>query len=158
MGSATGEQGIAELMREHADLAAMMGFVRDHVQDHGGTRGPGTRPAVAQELFDLWIGAEGFRKHLGAALGALGEGGPGLALRAASAIEFSGKPEMRSRKAQPFATDVVDMGKDGGDGAGTAGGRLGAPDAGIQVTEQELVDGLADGEVFDQDIAHLGIG
>ena len=42
-----GGQGISELMGEHADLSAMMRIVGDHVGQHGRTRGPRARPAIA---------------------------------------------------------------------------------------------------------------
>ena len=38
-------------MCEHADLAAMMGIMRNHVCDHGGIGRPGFRPAVAAKRF-----------------------------------------------------------------------------------------------------------
>lgn len=136
----------------------MMSFVRDHVHHHGGAGGPGSSPAIAKELFDARFGAEGVGEHLGAAGGAFGKGGAGLGLRAARAIEFRGKTEMRCRKAEPFATDVVKVREDSGDSAGATRARLGAPGAGIQVTEEKLVDGVIDSEGFQEDVAHLDIG
>src|SRR5215475_13271281 len=47
-----GGQWEAQLMRQHADLATMMGFMRDHVSEHGRSRGPRTRPPVAVKLAD----------------------------------------------------------------------------------------------------------
>ena len=77
---------------------------------------------------------------------------------ASGAIEFRGKAEMWGSEAEPFATDVVQVGEDGGDGASAAGGWLGAPDAGIEIFEQELVDGVVNGEGFEEDGASNGVG
>lgn len=46
---------------------------------------------------------------------------------------------MRRGKPQPFPAYVVDVGEDGGDGSHVAAGKLGAPRAGIQICEDELV-------------------
>ena len=55
----------AQLVRQHAYLAAMMSVVRNHVGKHSGASGPGSGPAIAEELPDatLWP-AQGFREHL----------------------------------------------------------------------------------------------
>ena len=42
---------MAELVREHADLAAVVGFVREHVAEHLGARGQ-SGPAVAAKLLN----------------------------------------------------------------------------------------------------------
>ena len=71
-----------ELVREQADLAAMMRFVREHVSEHGGAGGPRARPAVAAELANAACGpGEGFGEHLRAEPRALGKRGTRLALR-----------------------------------------------------------------------------
>ena len=41
---------VAQLMRQHQDLAAVMGLVREHVGEHAGAGGPGARPASAREF------------------------------------------------------------------------------------------------------------
>ena len=42
----------SELMREHADLAAMVGFVSEHVAEHFRAGRPRTGPAVSYEFLD----------------------------------------------------------------------------------------------------------
>ena len=49
-----------QLMGEHADLPAMVGFVGEHVAEHFRACGPGGTQAVAAEIFDAAIGGEGF--------------------------------------------------------------------------------------------------
>ena len=76
-------------MREHAHLAAMMGFVAEHVAEHFRAGRPGASPAVSQEFVDAAAAsAERFGEHLGAAGGALGQSGTGLARRAVRAVEL----------------------------------------------------------------------
>ena len=72
-----------ELVREQADLAAMMRFVREHVSEHGRAGGPWACPAVAAELRNaVFFGpGEGFGEHLRAEPRALGKRGTRLALR-----------------------------------------------------------------------------
>jgi len=84
-------------MGEHADLAAMVGFVRDHVAEHLKSRRPGRRPAVAAKLLNAAATvAQRFGEHLGAASSALGQAGTGLLRGAVGAVELSGNFEVRS--------------------------------------------------------------
>jgi len=62
----------AELMREHADLAAMVGFVREHVAEHFRSGRPGRSPTVPMKRLNAAGTAEGFGEHLGTASGAVG--------------------------------------------------------------------------------------
>ena len=143
-------------MDEQADLAAMMGLVGEHVGDHGGASGPRGSPAVAVEFLDVpcWTG-ESFREHLRTDPGGFGERGAGLALRAAGAMEWWRKFEMRGGEAEPLAADVVQMGKDSGDSANVAARGLGAPGPGIEMLEDQLMNGFVDDEGFQQDVAKL---
>ena len=143
-------------MREQADLAAMMVFVGEHVGNHGGAGGPWGSPTITVEFLDAAgrIG-ESFREHLRAECRASGERRAGLALRAACAMEWWRELEMRGREPEPLAADVVKMGKDRGDGADVTAGRLGAPGAGIEMLEDQLVGGFVDGEGFQKDVTKL---
>ena len=62
-------QGEAELMCEHADLAAMMGIMRKHVCHHRGISGPWFRPAVAAKRFYTAL-EQGLLNHFAAESGA----------------------------------------------------------------------------------------
>ena len=81
----------AELMGEHADLAAVVSFVRKHVAEHVDAGRPGDCPAITKKSPDAAAirAAERFGKHLRAASGTLGERGLGLLWCAASAIELA---------------------------------------------------------------------
>ena len=48
-------------MGEHGDLAAVMGFVGEHVAEHGAAGGPDRRPGAAGEFFDAARGRVGER-------------------------------------------------------------------------------------------------
>ena len=63
-GGGAGGERKTELMSEHADLAAMMGLMGEHVGEHGSARGPGRSPAIAMKLFDATVGSEGFGQQL----------------------------------------------------------------------------------------------
>src|SRR5208283_304276 len=69
----------SELMREHAHLPAMMGFVSKHVAQHFQANRPRPSPAVSEKLLDAPPRtAERFSEHLRAANGALGQSRTGL--------------------------------------------------------------------------------
>src|SRR6202521_3121555 len=58
----------SELMREHTDLPAMVGFVRKHVAQHFHTSRPRPSPAVSAKLLNAFPRiVEYLRKHLRAA-------------------------------------------------------------------------------------------
>src|SRR5437660_1552199 len=64
----------SELMREHAHLPAMVGFVRKHVAQHFHANRPRLSPAVSAKLLDaVPTTAERFSQHLRATSGALGQ-------------------------------------------------------------------------------------
>ena len=142
-------------MRQHAYLAAMMGFMREHVGKHGGAPGPRSGPTVAAELLHTTVRAgEGFGEHLRGEPRAFRQRSACLALRAAGAIELSRQLEMRSGEPQPLATDVVDLGQDGSDRARVAARGLGVPGVGIEMLEDELVYVVADGVGLHQDVSN----
>ena len=55
------EETITELVGEHQNLAAMMGFVREHVSEHGAAGGPRLRPTATREFLDAAVGGGGER-------------------------------------------------------------------------------------------------
>ena len=138
----------AELMCEHADLAAMMGIMRNHVCDHRGISGPWFGPAVAAKLFYKALD-QGLLNHFAAEGGAFGQRHAHLLGGAAAAVKRGRKLEMRGRESQPFSANVVHMGKDGGDGA-SAAWWFGAPGGGIEMIEDNLVHAVVDGVNLDE--------
>src|ERR1700738_4905613 len=79
----------SELMREHTDLPAMVGFVREHVAQHFRANRPRPSPAVSAKLLDAPPRtAERLSEHFRAASGALGQSRAGLPRRAVGAIEL----------------------------------------------------------------------
>jgi len=135
----------SELMRQHAHLPAMVGFVREHVAQHFRTNRPGAGPAVSVKLFYVAPAAESFREHLRAAGGALGQSRTGLPRGAARAVELPRNLQMRRRKPDPLAADVVHVGKDRRNGtclafAGRLGRRrFGFPGGRVKMFDQHLV-------------------
>lgn len=125
-------------MREHADLAAMMSFVRKHVAEHFHANGPRLRPAVSVKRLDAAATAERFREHLAAAGGAFGQCGADLLRGAAGTVQLSRNFEVRGGQPDPLGADVVHVGEDGDDRAGLAG-RFGAPGARVEMFDEKLV-------------------
>src|SRR6202453_4441473 len=97
-GHHTVRQPESELMREHAHLPAMVGFVRNHVAQHFHANRPRPSPAVSAKLLDAAPATtERLSKHLLAASGALRQSRAGLPRRAVRAIELSRNFQVRSR-------------------------------------------------------------
>ena len=83
----------SELVGEHADLAAMVGFVGEHVAEHLWANGPWGCPAVSAKVLDAAIdlsaaAAERFGEHFGAESGALGQCCTSLLRGAVRAVEL----------------------------------------------------------------------
>jgi len=161
-------------MREHTHLAAMVGFVSKHVAQHFRANRPGLSPAVSEKLLDAVITitipiaiaiatAERFREHFRAASGALGQSGAGLLRRAVRAVELSWNLQMRCRKPDPLAADIVHVGEDCGDGAGAglAGrfgcGRFSCPGARVKMLDKHLVHALVGGKDLNSGSAELSV-
>ncbi len=120
-------------MREHADLAAMVGFVGKHVAEHFNAHGPRGGEAVPGELFDMAAtGAKGFSEHLDAAGGALRQSRTRLLRGAVGTVELRWNLEVRRGEPDPLAADVVHVGEDRGDGADVAA-RFGFPRGRVEV-------------------------
>jgi hypothetical protein len=144
-------------MGEHEHLAAMMGFVSDHVAEHLGADGPRLSPAVAVKFLDAaFVAAKGFGEHLGAAKGALGECCAGLFGSAVGSVELGWDLQVRGCEAYPLAADVVRVGEDGCDGAGVAG-RFGFPCGGVEMFDDELVHAIVGREDLDCCAAKLSV-
>ncbi len=75
-------------MREHEHLAAVVGFVGEHVAEHFGANRPGSGPGVADELRNAAASAERFSEHLIATSGAFGQSGASLFRSAAGAMKL----------------------------------------------------------------------
>jgi hypothetical protein len=154
------EHGVAELVGQHHNLAAMVGFVREHVGEHGASGGPGGHPTVAGELCNAAIRRcrESIRQHAQALRGAFAVSGSSLLDGAAVGVERRRRLEMRSVQSQPLETAVVKMGENGGDGPASAflARGLGAPGARVEMREDELVHGVVARVGFEQGVANLG--
>ena len=129
-------------MGEHADLAAVVGFVGQHVTKHFKANRPGGCPAISAEFLDAaGSSAECVRKHFGAASGAFGQCRAGLLRGAAGAAELSRNLEVRSGKPDPLGANIVHVSEDGDDRAGLTG-RLGAPSRRLKMLDEHLVHAL----------------
>jgi hypothetical protein len=143
-------------MREHAHLPAMVGFVRKHVAQHFQANRPRPSPAVSAKLLDaafVLTTAERFRQHLRAASGALGQSRTGLLRRAMRAVELSWNLQVRSRKPDPLAADIVHVGEDRRNGsdfvlAGVLAGRFGrrfcSPGGRVKMFDKNLIQAIVD--------------
>ena len=145
----------SELMREHAHLPAMVGFVRKHVAQHFHANRPRLSPAVSAKLLDAAT-AERFSKHLRAASGALGQSRTGLLRRAVRAVELSGNLQVRSCKPDPLGADVVHVREDRCNRAGLAG-RFGSPGGRVKMFDENLVDAFIGGKDLDSGSAEWSV-
>jgi hypothetical protein len=134
-------------MSEHAQLAAMVGFVGNHVAQHFRANRPGLGPAVSVKLLDVASTAERFCEHLPTAGGALCQYRAGLPWRAIRAVALSRDLQVRSRKPDPLRADIVHVREDCRDGASLAG-RLRSPRSRVKMLDHHLVDALIDGKIF----------
>jgi hypothetical protein len=154
------EDAVAELAGEHENLAAMVGFVGEHVGEHGAAGGPSGHPTVAEEFRDAAMrsGGESIRQHAEALRGAFLVRGGSLLLGAAVGIERRGALQMRRGAFQPLSAAVVEMREDGRDGAaaGFFSRRLGAPGTRVELREDELVHSVVARVGFEQGVANLG--
>jgi len=143
-------------MRNHADLAAMVGLVGKHVAQHFQANWPGLTPAVATKFLDAApVPTERFREHLGAASGAFGQSDASLLWRAMRAVELGRNLQVRSGQPDPFSADIVHVGEDRRNRARVSGW-LRTPDSGVQMFDQELVDAIVGSEDLDCRSAERG--
>src|SRR5882724_3937547 len=103
------ENAVTKLVGQHQNLTAMMGLVREHVSEHGSSGGPRWHPTVARKLYNAAIrsGRESVRQHAQALPGASPVRGGSLLHGAAARIESRRTLQMRSRKPEPLAADIV---------------------------------------------------
>jgi hypothetical protein len=143
-------------MREHAYLAAMVGFVTKHVAQHLRADRPGLSPAVSAKHLHAALATERFIEHLLAASGALGQSRAGLPRRAVRAVELWWNLQVRSRKPDPLAADIVHVGEDRRNGADLAW-RFRSPGARIKMFDEKLVDAIVGGKDLDRASAVLSV-
>ena len=156
------EEAVAELMGEHHDLSAVVGFVGKHVGKHGGSGGPFGDPASAREFFYATVGIfrQGFGEHRQTLGGTFFVGGGGLLDGAFIRVEPGRAFQVGSGILQPDQAAVVEVGEYGGDGASGPrfAGRRGPPGLGIEMFEHELVHGVIGSVGFQQHSAEIGGG
>src|ERR1700686_2059274 len=144
-------------MREHAHLAAMVGFVRKHVAEHLHAHRPRLSPAVSVKPLDAAATiAEPFLEHCDAAGAAFSERRAGLLWSAVRAVEQPWNFEVPRSKPDPLGADVVHVREDCGNGAGLAG-RFGAPGARVEMFDKHLVHALIGGKDLDCGSAELSV-
>jgi hypothetical protein len=151
----------SELMREHADLPAMVGFVSKHVAEHLDANWPGRSPGVSAKLFDTAsIAAQRFSEHLGAASGALGQSGAGLLWSAVRAVELWRNLQVRSGEPDPLGADIMHVGEDRCNGAGLAGWFgwwLGSPGRWVKMLDENLVHAIIGDKDLDRGSIELSV-
>ena len=125
-------------MREHTNLPAMVGLVSNHVAQHLRANRPGPSPAVSAKHLDASTTAERITKHLPTASGALGQPRTNLLRRTVRAVQQQWDLQVRSRKPDPFAADIVHVREDRRNAADVAG-RLGSPCSRVKVFDKSLV-------------------
>src|SRR5271165_1156495 len=142
-------------MRQHTYLPAMVGFVSKHVAQHFRANRPRPGPAVSAKLLDAApTTAERFLQHLRAASGALGQSRTGLLRRTVRAVELWRNLQVRRRKPDPLAADIVHVREDRRNAADLAG-RLGSPGGGVKMFDKHLVQALIGGK--DPDCGSAGL-
>ena len=146
-------------MREHTHLPAMVGFVRKHVAQHFRANRPRPSPAVSAKLLNAApTTAERFSEHLRAAGGALGQSRTGLLRRAVRAVELWWNLQVRSRKPDPLAADIVHVREDRRNGADFVfAGRFGSPGGRVKMFDKNLVHAIIGGKDLDCGSAELSV-
>jgi hypothetical protein len=154
--------GVSELMREHTHLAAVVGFVSEHVAEHFGADGPRRSPSVAVKFLDaaaaitafdihgtLGInGVESFGENVYAAGGAFGQRFAGLLLRATRAMQLCRDFQVWGGEPDPLGTDVVHVGEDSRDAAGLARW-LSLPGGWVEMLDEHLIHEVVGGKDLD---------
>ncbi len=143
-------------MRQHTHLPAMVGFVGKHVAQHLRANRPRPSPTVSVKLLHTASTTESFGEHLRAASGALGQSRTGLLRRAVRAVELSWNLQVRSRKPDPFAPDVMHVREDGRNAASLAR-RFGSPGGRVKTFDKHLVHAVIRGKDLDCGSADLSL-
>jgi len=133
-------------MGEHANLSAMVRFVRNHVAQHLRAGGPWTRPSVLTKLsHSPAVAAKRFSEHGSAASGALGQCGTRLPRRASRTVKLGRNSQVRRRQPDPLRTHVVHVRKDGCNCANLAR-RLSFPGGRVKTLDKNLVQAIIGGK------------
>jgi hypothetical protein len=147
----------SELMSEHTHLPAMVGFVSNHVAQHLRANRPGPSPAVSAKCLDpAPTAAERFSQHLRAASGAFSQSRTSLLRRAMRAGELSWNLQVRSRKPDPLASDIVQVRKDRRNRADLAG-RLCSPGGRVKMFDKNLIHAIVGGKNLDCGSSELSV-
>src|SRR5260370_21368692 len=98
------QDAVADLVRQHQNLSAMVGLVREHVSEHGPSGVPRWHPTVARELCNLSLRSarESIRQHPQALRGTFPVRGPSLLHGAAVGIKWRRTVQMRCGTLQPL--------------------------------------------------------
>ena len=146
-------------MRQHAHLAAMVGFVSKHVAQHFRAGRPRPGPAVSAKLLDAApTAAERFSEHLPAASGALGQSRTGLRRRTVRAVELRWNLQVRSCKSDPLRADIVHVSEDCRNGADFVfARRFGSPGGRVKMFDKNLVHAIIGGKDLDCGSAELSV-
>jgi len=144
-------------MREHADLPAMVRFVRNHVAEHFHAGRPRSSPSVSLKLRNAAATiAERFGEHLLAASRAVAQSRASLPRRTVRAIELPRNFQMRSREPDPLRAHVVHVREDRRNVADFAG-RFCFPRGRWELFDQNLVHPVIGGENLDRGAGELRV-
>jgi hypothetical protein len=145
----------SKLMREHTHLPAMVSFVSKHIAQHLHANRPRRSPSIpAKHLDAAPAPAQGFTKHLRAASGALQQSRTGLLRRAVRAVQPRWNLQVRSRKPDPLAADIVHVRKDRRNAADLAR-RFSFPGVRVKMFDKILVHTIIRGKHLDCDAVEL---
>ena len=151
---------MSQLVRQHDDLAAMMRLMGEHVTEHGGAGGPDRNPAPAREFGHeaSRVRGQSVGEHAQTLSSAFLVRGDCLLDGATAGVERRRTLQVRSGMFDPHQAAVVQVGKDGGEGAAASllSGRLRTPGAPVEMREQELVHGIVDGVDFKENVTQVG--
>jgi len=146
-------------MRKHTHLPTMVSFVRDHVTQHFHANRPRPGPSVSAKFLDAPpTTAERFSQHRLTASGTLGQSRAGLLRCAVRAVELSWNLDVRSRKPDPLAADIVHVRENRRDGASPGFARwLGSPGGWIKMLYKNLVHAIIGGKRTGGSSAELSV-
>ena len=137
-------------MREHNHLPAMVSFVDEHIAEHFHSDGPRLGPSVSTELLDPAVVAKRIGKHLRATNGAFGQSLASQLWRTLRAVELCRNFQVGSRKFDPLAAHIVNVGEDRRYGADFAR-RSRSPGERVEMVDKDLIHTIVRGK-------HLGCG
>ena len=149
-------------MREHQDMAPVMGLMRKHIGEHGPPSRPLSSPAPREfRNLELRLIGQRIGEHAETLSGTFCVGGSSLLHRTAIRIEPSGAFQVRCGIPEPGKAVVVKVREDRSDGASstTLGSRrLGTPSSRVEMREKKLVHRVIDQVGFQQNISNMEQG